>query len=160
MALYRPSWRIEDTYNSSNSCWGWLTARGACYPELAVLGQKPGPFFWPINKGSRLKARRMTTQAISNMMGKRAGADQVKRFSPHDMRRTLFPISWMLAPISPRWQRWPAIKMSPPPRATIDGPSRRNKRQPASSTCHTVVAWIASPIMAKRLTGLTRSFSA
>lgn len=55
---------------------------------LDVRGHEPGPLFLPINKGGKLQARRMTNQAIYNLLAKRAELAGVRKFSPHDMRRT------------------------------------------------------------------------
>ena len=55
---------------------------------LAVRGDEPGPLFLPVNKGGNIQPRRMTTQAIYNMLDKRGKEAGVSDFSPHDMRRT------------------------------------------------------------------------
>jgi len=55
---------------------------------LSLRGGDPGPLFWPINKGGRLANRRMSTQAVYNMLAKRGCEAGVKNFSPHDFRRT------------------------------------------------------------------------
>lgn len=55
---------------------------------LAVRGDNPGPLFLAINKGGQLGAERMTTQAIYNMLARRADLAGVRKFSPHDLRRT------------------------------------------------------------------------
>lgn len=55
---------------------------------LAVRGSESGALFWPINKGGRPANRRMTNQAIYNLLAKRGESAGVKDFSPHDMRRT------------------------------------------------------------------------
>ena len=55
---------------------------------LTLRGDEPGPLFWPINKGGRLANRRMSTQAVYNMLAKRGREAGVKDFSPHDLRRT------------------------------------------------------------------------
>ena len=55
---------------------------------LAVRGDEPGPLFLPVNKGGKIQPRRMTTQAIYNMLDKRGKEAGVSDFSPHDMRRT------------------------------------------------------------------------
>jgi integrase len=44
--------------------------------------------FTPINKGGNIQYRRMTSQAIYNVLRKRAGEANVTDFSPHDFRRT------------------------------------------------------------------------
>lgn len=56
---------------------------------LAVRGETPGALLWPVNKGGKLTARRMTSQAIYNVMHKRGQQAGVNDFSPHDFRRTL-----------------------------------------------------------------------
>jgi site-specific recombinase XerD len=45
---------------------------------LAVRGTDPGPLFWPINKGGRLINRRITNQAVYNLLAKRAELAGVK----------------------------------------------------------------------------------
>lgn len=55
---------------------------------LAVRGDVPGPLFWPINKGGRLVAGRLSGQAIYGILRKRAAEAGVAAFSPHDLRRT------------------------------------------------------------------------
>ena len=55
---------------------------------LAVRGTTPGALLWPINKGATLTPRRMTSQAIYNVMQKRGQEAGVTEFSPHDFRRT------------------------------------------------------------------------
>ena len=55
---------------------------------LAIRGGEPGPLFYPINKGGRLAARRMTSQAYYNILQNRIDAAGVKDLSPHDLRRT------------------------------------------------------------------------
>jgi integrase/recombinase XerC len=56
---------------------------------LTVRGNNPGPLFWPVNKGGNMTRRRMSNQAIYNMLLKRAKQAGVVHFSPHDLRRTL-----------------------------------------------------------------------
>jgi integrase len=63
-------------------------AKRAMTDWLAIRGDEPGPLFWPINKGSKMTNRKMTTQAIYNLLEKRASQSGVKKFSPHDLRRT------------------------------------------------------------------------
>jgi integrase len=55
---------------------------------LSLRGSSPGALFLAINKGGRVHGARMTSQAIYNMLVKRAGEANVKEFSPHDFRRT------------------------------------------------------------------------
>ena len=55
---------------------------------LLIRGNEPGPLLWPINKGGKMVNRRLTTQSVYNVLAKRGKESQVKRFSPHDLRRT------------------------------------------------------------------------
>ena len=55
---------------------------------LRVRGDDPGALFWAINKGGRLIAGGMTSQAIYNVLRKRAIEAGVADFSPHDLRRS------------------------------------------------------------------------
>lgn len=65
---------------------GALTALTAW---LAIRGNEAGPLFVPVNKGGNIQSgHRMTTQAVYNILTKRADEAGVKDFSPHDFRRT------------------------------------------------------------------------
>ena len=56
---------------------------------LAYRGENVGPLFLAINKGGKIQySRRVTPQAIYNLLSKRAESARVKHFSPHDLRRT------------------------------------------------------------------------
>ena len=55
---------------------------------LDVRGSDPGSLFMPINKAGAIQRRRMTTQAIYNLLKKRASQAGIDGFSPHDLRRT------------------------------------------------------------------------
>ena len=55
---------------------------------LALRGDEPGPLFLPINKGGAISWRRLTGQAVYNLLQKRATGGVVKAVSPHDLRRT------------------------------------------------------------------------
>lgn len=63
-------------------------AAAAMADWIHVRGDESGPLFFPVNKGGRLIIQRMTNQAIYNMLAKRAELAGVRKFSPHDMRRT------------------------------------------------------------------------
>lgn len=63
-------------------------AQRAIADWLAIRGSSPGALFWPITKGGKRQPRRMTTQAVYNLLEKRAAEAGVKAFSPHDLRRT------------------------------------------------------------------------
>ncbi len=55
---------------------------------LVVRGDAPGPLFVPIHKGGELQWRRLSGQAVYNLLRKRAAEGVVKAVSPHDLRRT------------------------------------------------------------------------
>jgi integrase/recombinase XerD len=61
---------------------------------LQIRTTQPGPLFISIRKngnmqkGGNMEYSRMTSQAIYNMLAKRAEQAGIKNFSPHDMRRT------------------------------------------------------------------------
>ena len=63
-------------------------AAAAMADWLSVRGSEPGALFLAINKGGRIIPGRMKTQAVYNMLAKRAGQASVKKFSPHDLRRS------------------------------------------------------------------------
>ncbi len=71
-------------------------AAAALKDWLVIRGTDDGALFVAINKGGRLDTSKpMTSQAIYNMLAKRAEEAGIKSFSPHDMRRTF--ISHLLA---------------------------------------------------------------
>lgn len=55
---------------------------------LQIRGDDPGPLFWPIRMGGTLQRRQMTSQAIYDLLRKRARQTDVKPVSPHYLRRT------------------------------------------------------------------------
>jgi len=69
-------------------CWLNDGAQDALNDWLTIRGGDSGALFWPVLKGGALVDRRMTTQAIYNVLVKRALDAGVKEFSPHDLRRT------------------------------------------------------------------------
>jgi len=67
----------------------WLHARAASPRQPRAARTDAGEsLFYPINKGGRLIPRRMTDQAVLNIVRKRALSSGVARFSPHDLRRS------------------------------------------------------------------------
>lgn len=64
-------------------------AAGAMDDWLTVRGSAAGPLFLAINKGGRIIPGQLTTQAVYNMLIKRAAEAKITNsFSPHDFRRT------------------------------------------------------------------------
>ena len=55
---------------------------------LNIRGAEPGAVFWPVNKGGRMVAQRLSDQAVYGVMARRAAEAGVAKFSPHDCRRT------------------------------------------------------------------------
>ncbi|MGA2111770.1 MAG: tyrosine-type recombinase/integrase [Anaerolineales bacterium] len=56
---------------------------------ITVRGSLPGPLFGPIDKGGKVSAERMSSQAIYNLLQKRAAQAAVTNLSPHDFRRSM-----------------------------------------------------------------------
>ncbi len=55
---------------------------------LVARGNVSGVLFTPINKGGNLSIKPLSSQAVYNMLEKRAAQAGVADFSPHDFRRT------------------------------------------------------------------------
>lgn len=55
---------------------------------LKVRGTEPGPLFIPIDRHGNMELRRMSAQAIYNMINRRIEQAGIRDFSPHDLRRT------------------------------------------------------------------------
>lgn len=55
---------------------------------LYVRGPDPGRLFLAINKGGRVQTTGISAAAVYDLVAKRAAAAGVKKFSPHDLRRT------------------------------------------------------------------------
>jgi integrase len=55
---------------------------------LSVRGDAPGPLFYSIRRGDHMENKGLTDQAIYNIMANRANSAGVRKFSPHDLRRT------------------------------------------------------------------------
>ena len=55
---------------------------------LAHRGNVPGALFQPVTAGGCVTPRRMSDQAVYNILVRRAREAGVRRFSPHDLRRT------------------------------------------------------------------------
>jgi integrase len=64
-------------------------AQRALADWFSIRGDTPGPLFWPIDKSGQTTNRRLSDQAIYNMLKKRARQAGIEHFSPHDLRRTL-----------------------------------------------------------------------
>jgi len=57
---------------------GWLESRGA----------EPGPLFLPISSTGTFEFRRLSDDAVRGILARLARRARVKKFSPHDLRRT------------------------------------------------------------------------
>jgi integrase len=55
---------------------------------VGVRGQEPGPLLYPSNKGDKIQSRRMSDQAIYDILRRLDREIETKSFAPHDMRRT------------------------------------------------------------------------
>jgi integrase len=63
-------------------------AAAALADWLKWRGDEPGALFYPTRKGGRLEARRMTDQAVLDILQQRGKEANLTSFSPHDFRRT------------------------------------------------------------------------
>ena len=63
-------------------------SRQALCGWLAVRGQEPGPLFFPVTQGGAIERRRLSDQAVAELVRRLARRAKVARFSPHDVRRT------------------------------------------------------------------------
>ena len=64
------------------------SGRKAVTEWLKVRGAEAGAMLCPVNKAGHITARRLSSQAIYNMLAKRARQGQLEHFSPHDLRRS------------------------------------------------------------------------
>lgn len=74
--------------NRERTLWVTNGAADALADWLTKRGDGPGAIFCPVDKGGAVHVRRMTSQAVYNMLRKRARQAGVKQFSPHDLRRS------------------------------------------------------------------------
>jgi len=56
---------------------------------LVIRGDEPGPLFLPLQKGGKVRRRRLNNQAVYDLLQARARQAGVKDLSPHDFRRTV-----------------------------------------------------------------------
>lgn len=67
-------------------------ARSALDEWIAIRGSEPGPMFYRVRKGGQVLERetkkRLSSQAINDIVRRRAQEAGVKPFTPHDLRRT------------------------------------------------------------------------
>ena len=63
-------------------------ARAALEDWIAIRGHEPGPLFYPVTKGGKLRARRLSAQAMLYVTQRRGRGAGVEHFSPHDLRRS------------------------------------------------------------------------
>lgn len=55
---------------------------------LSIRGNEPGPLLLPVNRGSKVMMRRLTSQSVLYVLTNRAKEANIDKFSPHDLRRT------------------------------------------------------------------------
>jgi len=55
---------------------------------LSVRGDHEGALFHPVRQGGKIQERKMTDQAIYNLLLNHAKQAGITRFSPHDLRRS------------------------------------------------------------------------
>lgn len=64
-------------------------ATAAAEDWLEARGYAPGPLFVPVDKAGAISIRRLSTQAVYNIIVRRASEAGVDHFSPHDFRRSM-----------------------------------------------------------------------
>lgn len=85
---------IRGKGNKERTAYPYNGALGALADWLRYRGEEPGALFLPVNRGGNIvveqagQPARLTSQAIYNMLRKRAAQAGVSEFSPHDLRRT------------------------------------------------------------------------
>lgn len=55
---------------------------------VELRGLEAGALFWPVLKGGKLQARRVSYQGVLHILQRRSEEAGLKAFSPHDLRRT------------------------------------------------------------------------
>lgn len=55
---------------------------------IRFRGQEPGPLFPHINKGGRIVMRGLCAESVQKIFDKRSEQAKVRKFTPHDLRRT------------------------------------------------------------------------
>lgn len=63
-------------------------AKAALERWIEVRGEEEGPLFLPLLKGGKLARRRLNSQAVMDVLLRRAGEAGLQAVSPHDFRRT------------------------------------------------------------------------
>ena len=63
-------------------------AQDAIEAWAQIRGEEEGPLLYPINKGDKIQRRRMSDQAIYDILRRLGREIKTKSFAPHDMRRT------------------------------------------------------------------------
>jgi site-specific recombinase XerD len=79
---------VKGKGNKERVAWATNGSRDAIDTWLAVRGEDPGPLFLPVTKGGLIERRRMSDQAVAELVRRLARRAKIARFSPHDMRRT------------------------------------------------------------------------
>lgn len=65
-------------------------ARAALDAWLRMRGREAGALLCPVDKAGRVRVRHMTDQAVLYIVRRRASLAGIRRFSPHDLRRSFF----------------------------------------------------------------------
>lgn len=87
--LIHASTTIADRIAASDRLRAPISVPAAALADwLAVRGRAPGPLFRRILKGGRVTVGGITTQAVYDVLMRRAAEAGVDDLSPHDLRRT------------------------------------------------------------------------
>ena len=74
--------------NKERKCFVRNGSYGALRDWLAVRGMQPGPLFLAIHKGGEIQPHGLTTQALADMLRKRAAQAKIASCTWHDFRRS------------------------------------------------------------------------
>ena len=55
---------------------------------ISIRGNEAGPLFYSVRRGDNMESKGLTDQAVYNILASRADKAGIKRFTPHDLRRT------------------------------------------------------------------------
>lgn len=79
---------VKGKGNKERIAWATNGSRDALDTWLTFRRDEDGPLFFPVTKGGKVEQRRMTDQAVAELVRRLARRAKIAKFSPHDMRRT------------------------------------------------------------------------
>jgi len=80
--------RVQGKGNKHRVMFATCATRRALAAWIGVRGDWPGPLFCPVTKVDTILARRLSSQAVLDLVGRLADRAGLAHVSPHDFRRT------------------------------------------------------------------------